>query len=442
MANSIVNFNSSVPTPPVANGVVQFITDGGSPVRNTIATLPPFGASGGSHSPGAVPDPGSVAGILRFLREDSTWQLVTGASVPAAGSDTNIQVNSAGLFYGDSGFTYDHVAHLTTITNPILPFFDGGPVYSTALTTNSKINITTDNEHSEEALNLRYNVVYTAGLNPGGSGILLEVVDNSTGFGVAHSLIGQTIALVSQNSDPPGSLIGLDISSSSGGHSSTVTGIQIETPAAPDVGSIDTATGILINDQAGGGTGDTGTSYGIHIASQNPSIATTAYGIRIEDFIGTGWAIKTGKGSVYFGDKIIGYNNIPTVSGGVPAEYAKDDRVAQTAAIPANTLYAVPVGGAGMYRISYVAKVTTPATTSSVLGGANGLQIVYTDNDDSVVVTTAAGPTSNLNTTQAQINGSIIVNAKASTNIQYSIGYTSVGATPMAFALHVKVEAL
>jgi hypothetical protein len=35
----------------------------------------------------------------------------------------------------------------------------------------------------------------------------------------------------------------------------------------------------------------------------------------------------------------------------------------------------------------------------------------------------------------------IVVYAKASTNIQYSFGYTSSG-TAMQFALHVKLEAL
>jgi len=40
----------------------------------TISSTPPvFGASGPSHSIGSVPDPGAVAGILRFLREDATF---------------------------------------------------------------------------------------------------------------------------------------------------------------------------------------------------------------------------------------------------------------------------------------------------------------------------------------------------------------------------------
>src|ERR1700675_4535797 len=39
-----------------------------------------FGASGPSHSSGAVPDPGAVAGTARFLREDATW------AAPSVGS--------------------------------------------------------------------------------------------------------------------------------------------------------------------------------------------------------------------------------------------------------------------------------------------------------------------------------------------------------------------
>ena len=37
------------------------------------SSLPVFGASGGGHAVGAVPDPGATAGTTRFLREDGTW---------------------------------------------------------------------------------------------------------------------------------------------------------------------------------------------------------------------------------------------------------------------------------------------------------------------------------------------------------------------------------
>jgi hypothetical protein len=118
------------------------------------------------------------------------------------------------------------------------------------------------------------------------------------------------------------------------------------------------------------------------------------------------------------------------------------DLTNQTAALTSQTLYNVPANGAGLYRVSYVARVTTVATISSVLGGTNGLQLLYTDVDDSTVITTAAGLTVALNTLQAQLSGVQVVNAKASTAISYSFGYTSSGVTVMAYALHVRLEAL
>jgi hypothetical protein len=138
------------------------------------------------------------------------------------------------------------------------------------------------------------------------------------------------------------------------------------------------------------------------------------------------------------------YNSIATVANGVPAEYGLADLTGQTAAKAATTLYAVPAAGAGIYRISWVAKVTTAATTSSVLGGTNGFQVTYTDADDSVVVTPLAVPNgvATGNTTATQLSGVVIVNAKASTNIQYQFDYTSVGVTPMAYSLHVRLEAM
>jgi len=65
------------------------------------------------------------------------------------------------------------------------------------------------------------------------------------------------------------------------------------------------------------------------------------------DWSGTGVAV---------GGKISNYNNIATVSNGVPSEYATVDLTTQGAAIGTTTLYAVPASGAGMYRVSYSAK--------------------------------------------------------------------------------------
>ncbi len=59
------------------------------------ARLPVFGASGGTHAGGAVPDPGAVAGSNRFLREDGTWAVPAGT-----GGGTTVQTAGATLLPG------------------------------------------------------------------------------------------------------------------------------------------------------------------------------------------------------------------------------------------------------------------------------------------------------------------------------------------------------
>jgi len=142
------------------------------------------------------------------------------------------------------------------------------------------------------------------------------------------------------------------------------------------------------------------------------------------------------------------YSNVATVEGGIPSCIASINLTGKTAAIAATTLYAVPAAGQGIYAIYWTATITTAATTSSTLGGVDGFQIVYTDPTDSVAKTSprpdapsaglnrSYGQKSQANTTGINISGCIVVFAKASTNIQYSIAYTSSGATAMVFDLN------
>lgn len=151
-------------------------------------------------------------------------------------------------------------------------------------------------------------------------------------------------------------------------------------------------------------------------------------------------AAPTGSGNVLWqtdgNGNLSAYVTTAPVIEGTPVDLA-----GQVAAITATTLLSTTV--TGLYRIIWCAKVITPASVSSVLGGAAGFQIKYTDADDSIVVTTTADPlptgVASLNTDQAQIHGVVIVNALTSTNIQYIFGYTSVG-TAMAYALHIRIE--
>jgi hypothetical protein len=146
-------------------------------------------------------------------------------------------------------------------------------------------------------------------------------------------------------------------------------------------------------------------------------------------------------------------NGVSVVNAGVPALVAKANATAQAANIGSTTLYAVPASGAGMYRVSGYIVITQGATVSSTMPS---LSVGWTDNDSGV--TTSGVFTSTTTSNAAGFDssdlqgspgtgifavGSSIINAKASTNITYSTnGYASAGATPMQYALHVKLEYL
>jgi hypothetical protein len=72
------------------------------------ARLPLMGASGSSHAVGAVPDPGAIAGTVRYLREDGTWNTPPGSSSGTpSGSTTQVQFNDGGAFGAAPSFAFD-----------------------------------------------------------------------------------------------------------------------------------------------------------------------------------------------------------------------------------------------------------------------------------------------------------------------------------------------
>lgn len=116
---------------------------------------------------------------------------------------------------------------------------------------------------------------------------------------------------------------------------------------------------------------------------------------------------------------------------------------------------ALPIGSTnGLYLVGYLATVSTAATASSILGGTTGFSIHYFDGSDFVtrdvidisgnqlgaVITTASGNTTN--TTAAVSYGFALVNCIGGFAPTYSFGYSSTGATPMAYAIHVRVVGL
>ena len=69
-------FNAGTVNATTLNGAL----DAGHITTGTVAAarLPLFGASGGTHAAGAVPDPGPTPGSTRFLREDGAWMAPSG----------------------------------------------------------------------------------------------------------------------------------------------------------------------------------------------------------------------------------------------------------------------------------------------------------------------------------------------------------------------------
>lgn len=139
-------------------------------------------------------------------------------------------------------------------------------------------------------------------------------------------------------------------------------------------------------------------------------------------------------------NKVGNYNGTATAGRGMPAILAIGDYTAQGGAIGATGMGTAPANA--LIKVSWVATITRAATSSSVLGGANGFQLVYTDGDDSVTKTSivANSVTSAANTTGTSISGSLMAWVKSGTIPSFTFGYTSAGGTSMQYNLHVRSE--
>lgn len=153
--------------------------------------------------------------------------------------------------------------------------------------------------------------------------------------------------------------------------------------------------------------------------------------------------------------KFLSYLGQVTASNGVPVIIARADFVNQSAALNSETLFAPPASG--FYRVSAYARVTQAASTSSVLMGSNGITLSYTDPDDETVITKHALALSNQdgntittgtgntgNTTGTISQGSAVIYAWkdpfSENSVIFDTGYTSAGATPMEYSIHLQVE--
>lgn len=72
-------------------------------LENTDLSNAIFGASGGSHNPGAVPDPGSSVGTTKFLREDGAWVVPSGSgTITGSGTTDKLSIWTSSSALGDS----------------------------------------------------------------------------------------------------------------------------------------------------------------------------------------------------------------------------------------------------------------------------------------------------------------------------------------------------
>lgn len=182
-------------------------------------------------------------------------------------------------------------------------------------------------------------------------------------------------------------------------------------------------------------------SFGPDSFTFNPATSAGAFVIGSADGLHGGFDVLAQTGDVSI------YGGVATAGNGEPVNRAVVDLTAQGAAVGTTTLYAVPAAGAGQYRISWNAKVTTVDGVSSTLGA---LTVTWTDPDGvaqsitapaaitaGTIATTSAG---NVTTTKL-IGLPLMLNAKASTNIQYAMAYVSNTPTQMKYNLHIVLEA-
>lgn len=143
----------------------------------------------------------------------------------------------------------------------------------------------------------------------------------------------------------------------------------------------------------------------------------------------------------------VGSNSFNGFNLQVPSVIAKTDASTQAANIGITTFYTIPANAAGTYRMTCYVVVTQQATVS---GTVPLCQLFWKDSDSGVSsnanVTGAVGgsnPTVGTNSTNNTTPSMLTFQAAANSNIQYdTVNYASSGATPMQYAIHIKLEYL
>lgn len=125
---------------------------------------------------------------------------------------------------------------------------------------------------------------------------------------------------------------------------------------------------------------------------------------------------------------------------------AVKDYVGQSANVSSNIMYTTPTNQPGLYRFHCYTVVTQAATTSSTLPAC---QYFFSDRDTGFsepplsVSNTSSGNFVGQNGTGGALDGANDANVAGGSNISVqTTGYLSSGATPMQYAVHMKIEYL
>lgn len=135
--------------------------------------------------------------------------------------------------------------------------------------------------------------------------------------------------------------------------------------------------------------------------------------------------------------KLAKYNNVATVSNGIPSIVASVMLAGQTTNIVSGALYTPPADG--VYRVTVEGIVTTAAATSSSLGG---FSVNYTDATMNTSITPTVVIANSGNTVGTRMTQTTIFYAKGGVAIVYNMGYASSPANTMTYALRIRLEAL
>jgi hypothetical protein len=377
-------FQGSI-SPTMQHDAVFVGTEYGSPSVPAVALMPiaPVGAP-------------SVGAAIQSGSQITASTTVVSA---AAGSNGQVQFNNGGSTFGASSlFVWDNINNILTVASAVVTgnVTIGGSLIITGNITATIFNALTGFQIGGAAASGKY-------LRGNGTNFVSATLSGSD---VGTGLLGVTYGGTGANLSATGGASQVAVQATTG---ATFTVRQLT------YSDISGSSGLV--PLANGGT--------------NANLSATGGAHQVLQQSSSGGAVTVGQLSFSDISGMISPSELVSGSGNLTAQAANKT---------ATTLFAVGSGGAGLYSVSVYIIISQAATVSSTLPDT---RIIFTDQDSGATITQAATATSAGNTTSTFAQFTFVLNAKASTNIQYDIGqvnsYVSAGATPMQFAYRARV---